>query len=59
MGVLVRELFICKLLYARMINFIKRTNEMEKQLTEISREVVGYVVAGIFLACLFFANVSW
>ena len=41
------------------INFIKRTNEMEKQLTEISREVVGYVVAGIFLACLFFANVSW
>jgi hypothetical protein len=32
---------------------------MEKQLTEISREVVGYVVAGIFLAYLFFANVSW
>ena len=59
MGVLVRELFICKLLYARMINFIKRTNEMEKRLTEKRHEIVGYAVAAIFLGYMFFANVSW
>jgi hypothetical protein len=31
---------------------------MEKQLTEISHEVVGYTIAAIFLAYLIFVNIS-